>query len=301
MNFRNAIILLLYSFAFFQGFRGETCDPKPMIIRHEGKKECVYLDTKGIKTIGVGYNMQNKEAPAVFASIGADYNKFISGPVTKWNVPCKCSYVPCLNEGQIEELLDISLKTAIADAQKVIPTFTSLCCPVQNVMVDMSFTFGGPGFAKFTTFSKLVGRQYWKAAGDDLTVSLWCVQATSRCMEDANIVRSGCSCSQPYPQSCDSEGSACCASNTQETCCKGTLTFKSKTFDEQLCCPHPKATCCEHDRCCPQDSVCCPAPPAVPTYCCPLDYPVCKDGKCYRARDGHMIKGKPVAQGFVST
>ena len=56
-----------------------------MIMRHEGKKECVYLDTKGIKTIGVGFNMQNKEAPAVFASIGADYNKFISGPVTKWS------------------------------------------------------------------------------------------------------------------------------------------------------------------------------------------------------------------------
>lgn len=150
-------------------------------------------------------------------------NKFISGPVTKWSAPCNCSTVPCLTEGQIEELLDISLKTAIADAQKVIPTFASLCCPVQNVMVDMSFTFGGPRFAQFTTFSKLVVRQYWKAAGDDLTVSLWCTQATARCMEDANIVRSGCGCSQPYPQSCDSQGSTCCASATQQTCCKGEL------------------------------------------------------------------------------
>ena len=126
MNFKNVVLLLLYSFALFQGFQGEACDPKPMIMRHEGKKECVYLDTKGIKTIGVGFNMQNKEAPAVFASIGADYNKFISGPVTKWSAPCNCSTVPCLTEGQIEELLDISLKTAIADAQTVIPTFASL-------------------------------------------------------------------------------------------------------------------------------------------------------------------------------
>ena len=119
MNFKNVVLLLLYSFALFQGFQGEACDPKPMIMRHEGKKECVYLDTKGIKTIGVGFNMQNKEAPAVFASIGADYNKFISGPVTKWSAPCNCSTVPCLTEGQIEELLDISLKTAIADALRV--------------------------------------------------------------------------------------------------------------------------------------------------------------------------------------
>ena len=226
MKLKNAILLFLSLVVSFQGFRGETCDPKPMIIRHEGEKQCVYLDTKGIKTIGVGYNMRNKDAPEVFKSIGADYNKFINGPVTKWNAPCNCSSVPCLTGDQIEELLDISLQTAIADARKVISTFDSLCCPVQNVMVDMSFTLGGPGFAQFTTFAKLVTRQYWKAAGDDLTVSLWCTQATARCMEDANIVREGCGCSQPYPQACDSQASACCNSVAQQTCCKGKLRLK---------------------------------------------------------------------------
>ena len=208
--------------AFLHSCRAQQCDPKPFIIKHEGKKACVYLDTKGIKTIGVGYNMQNKDAPEVFEKIGADYKKFINGPVTKSNVPCNCSSVPCLTDEQIVSLLDISLKTAIEDAQKVIPTFNSLCCPVQNVMVDMSFTLGGPGFAAFTTFAKLVTRQYWKAAGDDLTTSLWCEkQATARCMEDANIVREGCGCPQPYPQACDAQRSSCCASEAKETCCKG--------------------------------------------------------------------------------
>lgn len=215
------ILLSLSLITLFQSFRAEQCDPKPMIIRHEGKKPCVYLDTKNIKTIGVGYNMQNKDAPEVFDSIGADYNKFDNGPVTRWNVPCNCSSVPCLTEEQIDELLDISLKTAIADAQKVITTFDGLCCPVQNVMVDMSFTLGGPGFAQFTTFAKLLTRQYWKAAGDDLTVSLWCKQATARCMEDANFVREGCGCSQPYPQACGSQASSCCGSEEQQTCCEG--------------------------------------------------------------------------------
>ena len=221
MELQAKILLYLSLVALFQGFLAEQCDPKPMITRHEGTKACVYLDTKGIKTIGVGYNMQNKDAPEVFESIGADYNKFVNGPVTKWNVPCNCSSVPCLTEDQIGELLDISLKTAIEDARNVISTFDSLCCPVQNVMVDMSFTLGGPGFAQFTTFARLVTAQFWKAAGDDLTVSLWCKQATSRCMEDANIVREGCGCSQPSPQACDSQASACCSSEVQETCCKG--------------------------------------------------------------------------------
>jgi len=226
MELKEMIVLSLSLITLVQGFRADQCDPKPMIIRHEGKKACVYLDTKGIKTIGVGYNMQNKEAPEVFDSIGADYNKFENGPVTRWNVPCNCSSVPCLTEEQIEELLDISLKTAIADAQKVIATFDGLCCSVQNVMVDMSFTLGGPGFSQFTTFANLVARQYWKAAGDNLTVSLWCKQATARCMEDANYVRAGCGCSQPYPQACDPQASACCGSKEQQTCCKGRIQIK---------------------------------------------------------------------------
>jgi len=231
MALKEMILLFLSLITLFQGFKADQCDPKPMIIRHEGKKPCVYLDTKNIKTIGVGYNMQNKDAPEVFDSIGADYNKFENGPVTRWNVPCNCSSVPCLTEEQIEELLDISLKTAIADARTVIATFDGLCCSVQNVMVDMSFTLGGPGFAQFTTFATLLTRQHWKAAGDDLTVSLWCKQATARCMEDANYVRAGCGCSQPYPQACDAEASGCCGSKEQQTCCKGRIQIKMEDGD----------------------------------------------------------------------
>lgn len=290
-----SVVLLAAS---LHSFRADMCDPIPLIVRHEGKKFCVYLDTKGIKTIGIGYNMQTKAAPKDFESIGADYEKFMNGPVTKATALCNCSSVPCLTEMQVEELLHISLKVAIADARKVISTFDTLCCPVQNVMVDMSFTLGGPGFSQFTTFANLVTRQYWKAAGDDLTVSLWCTQAVSRCMEDANVVRKGCGCSPPFSQACDAEASSCCASKDQQTCCKGSLTFKDKTFDELLCCPYPEATCCEYNRCCkPPYKVCCPPPPAQPTYCCPADYPVCKDGKCYKPGDGHMIRGEPVAGG----
>ena len=222
------LTFLLLFVAFLDGFRAEQCDPKPLIIQHEGKKPCVYLDTRGIKTIGVGYNMENPDASEVFKSIGADYEKFMNGPVTKSTVRCNCSSVPCLTEEQILELLDITLKTAIEDARKVISTFNSLCCPVQNVMVDMSFTLGGPGFAQFTTFAKLLTNQYWKAAGDDLTVSKWCNDrdTAKRCLEDANVVRKGCGCTQDLPQACDAQSSSCCQSEAHQTCCKGEKRLK---------------------------------------------------------------------------
>lgn len=111
---------------------------------------------KGIKIIGVGFNMQNKEVLVVFVLIGVDYNKFISGFVIKWSVFCNCFIVFCFIEGQIEELLDISLKMVIVDVQIVILMFVSFCCFVQNVMVDMLFIFGGLRFVQFIIFLKFV-------------------------------------------------------------------------------------------------------------------------------------------------
>lgn len=199
-----------------------SCDPVHMIKDNEGHMACMYLDIKLIKTIGCGYNMMNADAPKDFKQIGADFKRFFNGPLTPSTAKCNCSAVPCLKENQIDTLLEISVKTAIADAKSLIKSFSTLCCPVQNVMVDMAYTLGGPGFRAFTPFSKLVDRQYWKMAGDDLTCSKWCNakhQDTKRCLRDAAIVSKGCGCSGSYPQVCTPTASSCCGS--QETCCKG--------------------------------------------------------------------------------
>ena len=58
------------------------------------------------------------------------------------------------------------IKVATRDAKKVIKTFPSLCCPVQNVMVDLAFTLGGSGLARLTTFAHLIETQNWQAAAD---------------------------------------------------------------------------------------------------------------------------------------
>lgn len=223
MELKEIILLSLSLVTFFQlrSLRAEECDPKSTIIKHEKKKLCVYKDTKGIKTIGVGYNMQNKDASEVFQNlkIKHDYNKFMKGDVTPSNDPCDCDKVPCLDNDEINVLLDVSLKTAIKDARDLV-SFDKLCCPVQNVMVDMSFNLGYPRFSLFkAVLIPLVNRQNWMAAGDDLTVSKWCTQVKTRCTNNVKVLRKGCGCSDPYPQKCDSQASACCGS--KETCCKG--------------------------------------------------------------------------------
>ena len=201
---------------------GLCCDPGPLVEKHEGRKPCVYLDTKGIKTIGVGYNIQNKGAADVFKSIGADYQKFASGLTTPWNVKCNCTKVPCLSDEQIDELFSLSLRTAVSDAEAVIPSFPSLCCSVQNVLVDMAFTLGRERLARLTRFAELISRQAWMAAADELAPSEWCAtDDTGRCADAAAAVAVGCGCAEPTPQACDAQGSFCCPPASNATCCKG--------------------------------------------------------------------------------
>lgn len=100
-----------------------TCDPKPLIYDHEGCKECMYLDTKGIKTIAVGFNLQRSDARAILASVGANYSAIFNGPVTPVKTPCDCNKVTCLNQAQISKIFHITVQGASRDAQGIVSTF----------------------------------------------------------------------------------------------------------------------------------------------------------------------------------
>src|SRR3990172_5316451 len=41
----------------------------------EGKKSKAYLDSRGIPTIGIGFNLQRADARQLLKDVGADYNK----------------------------------------------------------------------------------------------------------------------------------------------------------------------------------------------------------------------------------
>ena len=49
-----------------------ACDARSLISKHEGKRLCVYKDTMGHPTIGIGYNLDNPGAPAAIAAVGAN-------------------------------------------------------------------------------------------------------------------------------------------------------------------------------------------------------------------------------------
>jgi hypothetical protein len=85
-------------------------DVLALIKKHEGQKNSVYTDTVGKRTIGVGFNLERKDAPSIIKQIGADYNKVLSGEQS-------------LTDNQIKELFQINIRTAYADAKKYLPQF----------------------------------------------------------------------------------------------------------------------------------------------------------------------------------
>ena len=155
------------------------CDATSLIAAHEGKKACVYTDTRGHPTVGIGFNLDVSGASSDLAACGADYDSVRSG-------------AKCLTDSQITCLFKPTLENAESGARSAVSSYDSLCCNVQEVMTDMTFNLGSGGFASFTTFIGLINQKQWSAAAQDGKGTSWCSQVGSRCTDDMNRVASGC-------------------------------------------------------------------------------------------------------------
>ena len=155
------------------------CDASSLVERHEGSKKCVYTDSRGYKTIGVGFNLDASGAQSICSSLGIDYSSIYSG-------------ASCLTSSQVEALLEVTLRTATADAAADVSSFDSLCCSVQNVVTDMSFNLGRSGLAEFSNTIAAINAKDWAKAASGMRNSAWCGQVGARCTEDASTMAQGC-------------------------------------------------------------------------------------------------------------
>lgn len=49
-----------------------------MIAESEGSRSCVYNDSLGIPTIGIGFNLKRSDAPTLIAGLGLSYDKVLN-------------------------------------------------------------------------------------------------------------------------------------------------------------------------------------------------------------------------------
>jgi GH24 family phage-related lysozyme (muramidase) len=182
------MILALSAMLPFSYSPEASCDARSLITRHEGKENCVYKDTMGIPTIGIGYNLQNPGARSTINGLSGhpDYDDVLSGKT-------------CLTDGQVKELFEPSYQSAVSGAKRAVSSYSSLCCDVQEVMTDMDYNLGDAGFSSFHEFISLINAGQWSEAAQDGKQTAWCRQVGSRCTEDMGRVAKGCGSPGPGP------------------------------------------------------------------------------------------------------
>jgi lysozyme len=150
---------------------------KEFLSRHEGRRLRAYSDSKGLVTIGVGFNLMQPGASQVCRLLGIDYVAVVSGK-------------EALTDTQCDALLQHCLTNVMSGVRKLVPGFDTLSDGRQMVLVDIGFAGLGT-LAGFKKMLAAVSTGNWEQAADEILCSDWAVQVGHRAEEDAALMRRG--------------------------------------------------------------------------------------------------------------
>lgn len=148
----------------------------PRVIKHEGAKPKVYTDSRGIPTVGIGFNLTREDSVSRLQEVGANFQKIKSGQAS-------------LTDAQMQSLLKTDLAAAKTSAESLVPNFNQLPINVQGVLIEMAFNLGKKGLSEFKNFLSNVSMRNWTEAADEMLNSSWANQVGNRADTLADIVR----------------------------------------------------------------------------------------------------------------
>ena len=122
-----------------------------LLMKHEGKRNHIYLDSKGIPTIGVGLNMRRPDSPARLATVGANYNAVLAGDQD-------------LTDEQITTLLQQDVDALGPELDQLVPEWRSWPPNPQLVIQDLIFNLGSHGLSGFPHTLAAFNAQDWQSA-----------------------------------------------------------------------------------------------------------------------------------------
>ena len=149
----------------------------PRIKQHEGVKPKKYTDSRGIPTIGVGFNLNRSDADTKLKSVGANPVKVKQGK-------------QALTTEQMDSLLMGDLKTANKSASDLVPNITAHPASIQGVLTEMAFNLGKKGLGEFKNFLGLINAKKYSEASKEMLRSAWSKQVGKRAQTLAGIISS---------------------------------------------------------------------------------------------------------------
>lgn len=138
---------------------------KEDLIKHEGYKQEIYLDTEGLATFGIGHLVVEQDM---------EYGWPVGTPVEK---------------ERIDNVFEQDFGIALSDAQALFLNFDSLPDQVQRVLVNMSFNLGRTRLGRFKKMILAVNEGKYEKAADEMVDSRWYNQVGNRSIELENWMR----------------------------------------------------------------------------------------------------------------
>lgn len=149
---------------------------------NEGYHKCVYRDSMGSLTVGVGFNFDDEyEAKQKLASVGANYTEVLNGH-------------QCLNDTQIKALFEKDMADAVKCASDWMDkSWSSINENTQSALADMAFDrhlgcYTLFDFVNVQNCLSSVPPRYDDAA-NILLNSTWCGRDRKRCLKDVDCVK----------------------------------------------------------------------------------------------------------------
>lgn len=148
----------------------EESTRETQLIRHEGYRIKTYLDTEGIPTIGVGFNLTRPDASNLVQRVGADYTQVLKGKQT-------------LTENQVMQLFRYDLSNTVIQARQIVKSYDKQPKEVQDIVVNMIYNLGPTGFSKFKKAIAAIEARNYTDAAQEMKDSNWYHQIGNRSKE----------------------------------------------------------------------------------------------------------------------
>ena len=147
------------------------------LVKHEGYKKHIYKDTKGIPTIGIGFNLNDKNNQRILAKYGISNHELRNG----------------LSDMEIRQLYNDTVQIAIKNAKHFAPNFDSLPSNAQLALIDLSFNLGANKLNEFKNLKHAVANKNFHAAAAALKDSKWYRQVGNRGIDLVNQLKNASS------------------------------------------------------------------------------------------------------------
>ena len=147
------------------------------LVLHEGKKPSVYTDTKGKRTIGIGFNLDEPSNRKKAESLGLNVQDMLSGKKT-------------LSDKEIKLLYNESIKQAANDANSYLPQAGKQPPVVQKILIDMAFNLGLTKLNKFENLKEALLEGDYNKAANEMIDSEWYHQVGNRSKRLVEMMRS---------------------------------------------------------------------------------------------------------------